>query len=197
MGYALVSVATGVFSLLQLRSAARESHQLYDGLVSGLDGWVNNLNTGETEGKERNRALRLSLQFTPNDIFDAFVKVEGGSFEVLGRNLQTIDCPPATGAAGTCAVTPAPVLAAFGPTFAPPLFASFDDTFDTNTQYNGPVPARFTQAVNVLGAAESGAAVPPPVDVSSWTFRTVVVSSSTATGETILSAKPWARNVSA
>ena len=37
VGYALVSVATGAFSLLQLRSAAHESHQLYDGLVSGLD----------------------------------------------------------------------------------------------------------------------------------------------------------------
>ena len=37
VGYAIVSVATGAFSLLQLRSAARESHQLYDGLVSGLD----------------------------------------------------------------------------------------------------------------------------------------------------------------
>ncbi|HKP15337.1 MAG TPA: EAL domain-containing protein [Gemmatimonadaceae bacterium] len=37
VGYALVSVATGAFSLLQLRSAARESHRLYDGLVSGLD----------------------------------------------------------------------------------------------------------------------------------------------------------------
>ena len=34
---ALLSAATGAFSLLQLRSAARESHQLYDELVSGLD----------------------------------------------------------------------------------------------------------------------------------------------------------------
>src|SRR5687768_6495842 len=35
--YASLSAATGAFSLLQLRSAARESHELYDGLVSGLD----------------------------------------------------------------------------------------------------------------------------------------------------------------
>ena len=35
--YALLSAATGAFSLLQLRSAAKEAHQLYDGLVSGLD----------------------------------------------------------------------------------------------------------------------------------------------------------------
>src|SRR5829696_2815425 len=35
--YALLSAATGAFSLLQLRSAARDAHQLYDGLVSGLD----------------------------------------------------------------------------------------------------------------------------------------------------------------
>jgi iron complex outermembrane receptor protein len=133
------------------------------GLASGLDGWVNNLNTGQTEGEERNRALRLSFLFTPNETFDALLKVEGGAFEVLGRSLQTIDCPPVTGPAGTCAVTTAPVLAAFGPVFAPPLFADFDDTFDTNTQYNGPVPTRFTQAVNTLGAGESGRAIPPPV----------------------------------
>src|SRR4051812_25262601 len=35
--FALLSAATGAFSLLQLRSAASEARQLYDGLVSGLD----------------------------------------------------------------------------------------------------------------------------------------------------------------
>jgi diguanylate cyclase (GGDEF)-like protein len=35
--YASLSAATGAFSLLQLRSAARDAHELYDGLVSGLD----------------------------------------------------------------------------------------------------------------------------------------------------------------
>jgi len=35
--YALLSAGTGGFSLLQLRSASREAHELYDGLVSGLD----------------------------------------------------------------------------------------------------------------------------------------------------------------
>jgi diguanylate cyclase (GGDEF)-like protein/PAS domain S-box-containing protein len=34
---AMVSATTGAVSLLQLRSAARDSHRLYDGLVSGLD----------------------------------------------------------------------------------------------------------------------------------------------------------------
>src|SRR5215218_6216173 len=35
--YAFLSAATGAFSLLQLRSAARDAHTLYDSLVSGLD----------------------------------------------------------------------------------------------------------------------------------------------------------------
>ena len=35
--FALLSAATGAFSLIQLRSAAGEARQLYDGLVSGLD----------------------------------------------------------------------------------------------------------------------------------------------------------------
>src|SRR5215212_8436593 len=35
--YGMLREGTGVFSLMQLRSAARDAHQLYDGLVSGLD----------------------------------------------------------------------------------------------------------------------------------------------------------------
>jgi diguanylate cyclase (GGDEF)-like protein len=35
--FALLSAATGAFSLYQLRGAAREARQLYEGLVSGLD----------------------------------------------------------------------------------------------------------------------------------------------------------------
>ncbi|MDY6984363.1 MAG: TonB-dependent receptor plug domain-containing protein, partial [Pseudomonadota bacterium] len=69
------------------------------GLASGLEGWMQNLNTGQTEGQERNRALRVSFLFTPNDTFDALLKVEGGRFDVRGRNLQTLGCPPATGPA--------------------------------------------------------------------------------------------------
>ncbi len=137
------------------------------GLASGLDGWVTNLNTGKTEGEETNRALRVALAFTPNEIFDATLKVEGGSFEVLGRNLQTLDCPPTTGPQGTCAVTTARVLpAAVGP-LGTPLYGNFDDEFDESTQYNGPIPPLFTTVVNAVGAAEAGRAIPPPVDVLS------------------------------
>lgn len=35
--FAMLSAATGAFSLYQLRSAARDAHQLSDGLVNGLD----------------------------------------------------------------------------------------------------------------------------------------------------------------
>src|SRR5690606_16170393 len=100
------------------------------GLTSGLDGWMHNVSTGQTEGEERNRALRVSFLFEPNEVFDALLKVEGGRFDVGGRNLQTLDCPPASGAAGTCVAVSEPVLAAFGPAFAEPLFPNFDDHFD-------------------------------------------------------------------
>ncbi|HEY0962252.1 MAG TPA: TonB-dependent receptor [Pseudomonadales bacterium] len=133
------------------------------GLSSGLDGWMQNLNTARSEGEERNRALRASFLLEPGDTFDALLKVEGGRFDVRGRNLQTLDCPPATGPAGTCAVVAAPVLAMFGASFATPLFPDFDDSFDTNTQYNGPVPPQYTAVVNSLGAAEARLPVPAPV----------------------------------
>lgn len=132
------------------------------GLVSGLDGWVQNLNTGESEGEEDNRAARLSVAWTPTDGFDATLKLEHGDFDVLGRNLEVLDCPPATGAAGTCLQVTAPVLAAFGPAFAAPLYPDFDDEFDGNTQYNGPTPAAYTTAVNTIGAAEAGRPIPAP-----------------------------------
>lgn len=132
------------------------------GLVSGLDGWVSNLDTGETEGDEDNRAARVSFDFTPGGRFDATLKLEAGGYEVLGRNLQNVDCPPATGAQGVCAITAAPVLAVFGPPFDMPLVPDFDDSFDGYTQYNGPVPQGFTSAVNTLGAEEAGMPIPPP-----------------------------------
>lgn len=137
------------------------------GLSSGLDGWMQNLSTGQTEGEERNRALRVSFLFEPNESFDALLKVEKGRFDVRGRNLQTLDCPPASGAAGTCVITATPVLAAFGPAFAVPLFPAFDDRFDTHTQYNAPVPPQYTAAVDSLGAVEAGMPVPPPAAILS------------------------------
>jgi outer membrane receptor protein involved in Fe transport len=132
------------------------------GLASGLDGWVTNLNTGASEGDEQNRVARVTFDFAPNAVFDATLKLESGTFDVLGRNLQNTACPPATGAAGTCAIATAPVLAAFGPAFAASLYAGFDAEIDGYTQYNGPVPTRFTTAVNTLGAGEAARAVPPP-----------------------------------
>ncbi len=137
------------------------------GLVSGLDGWVQNLNTGDTEGEEDNQAGRISIAWTPTDSFDATLKLEHGDFDVLGRNLEVLGCPPATGAAGTCQLTTVPVLARFGPSFAAPLFSNFDDRFDAKTQYNAPVPAAYTAAVNSIGAMEAGRAIPAPrADIS-------------------------------
>lgn len=134
------------------------------GLMSGLDGWVRNLNTGQTEGDEKNRAARVSLGWTPTASFDALLKLETGRFDVLGRGLQVTNCPPpVTESAGTCAMLTQPVFSAFGPEYAAPLYNNFDDTFDLYTQYNGPVHPRFTQLVDSLGAAEAGRAIAPPL----------------------------------
>lgn len=133
------------------------------GLASGLDGWVTNLNTSQTEGDEENRAARVTLAWAPTDSFSALLKLESGSFDVLGRSLQVINCPPVvTGSAGTCAILTEPVFGAFGAAYADPLFTNFDDTFDLYTQYNGAVPPRFTSIVDSLGAAEAGRSIPPP-----------------------------------
>lgn len=135
-------------------------------LASGVEGWLKNLNTGDNEPEEDNLAGRISFVVTPNDRFDATIKAELGSFEVLGRSLQNIDCPPSTGPRGVCGLTVAPVLATAAP-FAPfntALFPQFDDTFDERTQSNGPVPSAFMSAVNVLGAVEARAPIPAPLD---------------------------------
>lgn len=138
------------------------------GLVSGLDGWVQNLNTGDYEGAEDNQAGRISVAWTPTQSFDATLKLEHGDFDVLGRNLEVLGCPPATGAAGTCQVATVPVLARFGAAFAAPLFSNFDDDFDARTQYNAPVPAAYTAAVNSIGVLEAGRPIPAPrADISS------------------------------
>ncbi|MCC6203210.1 MAG: TonB-dependent receptor [Gammaproteobacteria bacterium] len=133
-------------------------------LASGTEGWLHNLNTGTNEPEEDNLAGRITLTLTPSDRFDATLKLGTGSFEVLGRALQNVDCPPATGAQGVCRITALPVLATVAP-FAPfnaALYPNFDDSFDWATQANGPVPAAFLAAVNLLGATEAGMAVPAP-----------------------------------
>lgn len=137
------------------------------GLVSGLDGWVQNTISGDSEGEEDNQALRFSAAWTPTDTFDATLKLEHGDYDVLGRNLEVLGCPPVTGAAGTCQLTTVPVLARFGAAFAAPLYSNFDDSFDGNTQYNAPVPAAYTAAVNSIGALEAGRPIPAPrADIS-------------------------------
>jgi outer membrane receptor protein involved in Fe transport len=131
-------------------------------LFSGLDGWLENANTGDEEPDEDNIAGRLRATWEPVANFRAMGKIEYGTFEVEGRALQNLNCPPATGAGGVCAITTLPVLAAFGPAFAAPLYPAFDDELDDTTQANGPVPAGFLTAINTLGALEAGTAIPAP-----------------------------------
>jgi iron complex outermembrane recepter protein len=124
------------------------------GLASGLEGWLRERDSGQRSGNERNRAARLAFAYHPHESFDATLRVDAGRFTVAGRNLQVFACPPSSGAAGTCALALA-VL--------PDLAASTK----RETWYQGEPPAGFSTAVDRLGAAEAGHAIPAPAEALS------------------------------
>jgi outer membrane receptor protein involved in Fe transport len=63
------------------------------------DGYQKNLTLNRDEPARDELGGRLTLAFEPSDAFDATLKIEGGSFDVLGRQVEMFDARPAT--AGT------------------------------------------------------------------------------------------------
>ena len=115
------------------------------GKFSGIDGWVHNEAFNEDEPNEDNEVGRLTALWIPNEVFDATAKIEVGSFEVTGRSLQNIKCPPdANASAGACALT-------LG------FFPAFDDEFDENKNIGG-IPQSFVNVTTAAGA-------PPPNNI--------------------------------
>jgi iron complex outermembrane recepter protein len=66
-------------------------------IVDGGDGWIKNVNTGRYGPDTYNDAGRITVAFTPNQDFDATLKVEAGTSRESGDlDLQLVDCPPAS-----------------------------------------------------------------------------------------------------
>ncbi|MCC7410942.1 MAG: TonB-dependent receptor [Gammaproteobacteria bacterium] len=61
---------------------------------SGIDGWLQNTAQNRDEPDEDNKVGRATFVWTPNDVFDATLKAETGSFNVEGRGTQFTNCPP-------------------------------------------------------------------------------------------------------
>ena len=63
---------------------------------NGQQGWLENINTDYRVPRERNLAGRVTLTYSPSDIFDATLKVEGSRNRNRGGLfLQISNCPPA------------------------------------------------------------------------------------------------------
>lgn len=71
-------------------------------LYSSLDGFMENTTLQRDEAGEKNRVLRATLHWQPNELWDITLKLEDGSFDSEGRNIEVvnpIEIPsPATGA---------------------------------------------------------------------------------------------------
>lgn len=62
---------------------------------NGSDGWLENVNTGEDQPRQRNMAGRLTALYQPSEDFDATFKIEGSrQRNSSGLFLQLVNCPP-------------------------------------------------------------------------------------------------------
>jgi iron complex outermembrane receptor protein len=59
-------------------------------LDSSIDGYMENTTLGRDESKDKNRLVRATLQWQPSDVWDITLKVEDGSFDSDGRNLEVV-----------------------------------------------------------------------------------------------------------
>ncbi len=71
-----------------------------------FDGYIKNTVTGEDEPNKDEQVVRATLAWEPTDNFSASVKVETGSFDVKGRNIEIIADTAAETGAGLSTVYP-------------------------------------------------------------------------------------------
>lgn len=57
-------------------------------LDSSTDGYMENTTLGRDESADKNRVLRATLQWLPSDLWDITLKLEDGSFDSEGRNVE-------------------------------------------------------------------------------------------------------------
>lgn len=59
-------------------------------LQSSLDGYMENTTLERDESGDKNRVIRATLQWQPSDLWDIILKVEDGSFDSNGRNIEVV-----------------------------------------------------------------------------------------------------------
>jgi len=59
-------------------------------LQSSVDGYMENTTLNRDESGDKNRVLRATLQWQPSDLWDIILKVEDGSFDSNGRNIEVV-----------------------------------------------------------------------------------------------------------
>jgi iron complex outermembrane receptor protein len=59
-------------------------------LHSSIDGFMENTTLGRDESGDENRVIRATLEWQPNDLWDITLKLEDGSFDSEGRNIEVV-----------------------------------------------------------------------------------------------------------
>jgi len=60
-------------------------------LQSSIDGYMDNTTLNRDESNDKNRVLRATLQWQPSDLWDITLKMEDGSFDSEGRNIEAVN----------------------------------------------------------------------------------------------------------
>jgi iron complex outermembrane receptor protein len=59
-------------------------------LQSSIDGFMENTTLNRDESGDKNRVIRATLQWQPSDLWDITLKVEDGTFDSNGRNIEVV-----------------------------------------------------------------------------------------------------------
>lgn len=119
-------------------------------LDSSIDGFMENTTLQRDESGDKNRVVRATLQWQPSDLWDITLKVEDGSFDSDGRNIEVvkpIELPDSTGNA-------TPYARALG--FFTQGKYLLDTTHDWKRQSNGDYSYNDTENVTLTIARDIG-----------------------------------------
>lgn len=59
-------------------------------LDSSIDGFIENTTLNRDESADKNRVIRATLQWQPNQLWDITLKAEDGGFDSVGRNIEVV-----------------------------------------------------------------------------------------------------------
>lgn len=119
-------------------------------LQSSIDGYMDNTTLNRDESNDKNRVIRATLQWQPSDLWDITLKLEDGSFDSDGRNVEVanpVEIPNANGQS---------VSYANALSFLTQGAYQLDTTHDWNRQSNGDYSYNDTDNVTLSIERELG-----------------------------------------